>query len=33
MYEVSKLGDGMIVIDMKTARERKTKDDNAEENS
>lgn len=33
MYEISKLEDGMIVIDMKTARERKTKDDNGEENS
>ncbi|MBQ8750549.1 MAG: hypothetical protein IJZ30_02800 [Alphaproteobacteria bacterium] len=36
LYEVSKADDGMIVIDMKTARERQTKDNNTiteEENS
>lgn len=31
MYEVSKLDNGMIVIDMKTARERQTKDIDSEE--
>ena len=33
MYEVSKLDNGMIVIDMKTARERQTKDIDTEESS
>ncbi len=31
LYEVSKADDGMIIIDMKTARERQTKENCAEE--